>query len=129
LFLAPDALDDRGAYAHFDAEASVQRALLGVADRSVVVARHNCFTDSAPLLLGTLNRYDAVVTDERPPNTMERALRCAVVRVLVARDGVDAAVSTNGRARLSGPVRPGVQPETVAGRKVAAGGSRLRSAV
>ena len=84
LFLAPDALDDRGAYAHFDAEASVQRALLNVADKSVVVARHNCFTDSAPLLLGMLDRLDAVVTDERPPNTMERALRRAGVHVLVA---------------------------------------------
>jgi DeoR/GlpR family transcriptional regulator of sugar metabolism len=125
LFLAPDALDDRGAYAHFDAEASVQRALLSVADKSVVVARHNCFTDSAPLLLGTLDRLDAVVTDERPPNTMERALRHARVHVLVAQHGVDTAVSTSGRGHLS----PGLQPETVAGCKVAAGGSRLRSAV
>ena len=129
LFLAPDALDDRGVYAHFDAEASVQRALLSVADKSVVVARHNCFTDSAPLLLGTLDRLDAVVTDERPPNTMERSLRRARVHVFVAQHGVDTAVSTNGRGHLSGPVQPGLQPETVAGRKVAAGGSRLRSAV
>ena len=129
LFLAPDALDDRGAYAHFDAEASVQRALLSVADKSVVVARHNCFTDSAPLLLATLDRLDAVVSDERPPNTMERALRRAGVHVLVAPHGVNTAVSTNGRGHLSGPVQPGLQPETVAGCNVGAGGSRLRSAV
>jgi DeoR family fructose operon transcriptional repressor len=128
LFLAPDALDDRGAYAHFDAEASVQRALLNVADKSVVVARHNCFTDSAPLLLGVLDRLDALVTDERPPNKMERALRHAGVHVLVAQNGANAAVSTNADGHPSGPVQPRLTSETVARAKVAAGGSRLRSA-
>jgi DeoR/GlpR family transcriptional regulator of sugar metabolism len=129
LFLAPDALDDRAAYAHFDAEASVQRALLNVADKSVVVARHNCFTDSAPLLLGVLDRLDALVTDERPPNKMERALRRAGVHVLVAENGVNTAVSTHGDGHPSGPGQPGLTSETVAGSKVAAGGSRLRCTV
>jgi DeoR/GlpR family transcriptional regulator of sugar metabolism len=129
FFLAPAALDDRGAYAHFDAEASVQRALLSVADKRVVVARHSCFTDSAPLLLGMLDRLEAVVTDQRPPDTMERALRRTGVHVLVAKDGVNTAVSANGRRHLSGPVQPGLQPEAVVGCTVAAGGSKqLRSA-
>jgi DeoR/GlpR family transcriptional regulator of sugar metabolism len=129
LFLAPDALDDRAAYAHFDAAASVQRALLNVADQRVVVARHNCFTDSAPLLLGVLDRLDTLVTDERPPNKMERALRGAGVHVLVAQNGVTTAASTHGNEHPAGPVQPGLTSETAACSRVAAGGSRLRSAV
>jgi DeoR/GlpR family transcriptional regulator of sugar metabolism len=129
VFLAPNALDDRGAYAHFDAQASVQRALLNVADKKVVVARHDCFTDSAPLLLGVLDRLDALVTDERPPNTMERALRGAGVHVLVAENGVTTAVSTHGNGHPAGPVTPGLTSETAAYSRVAVGGSRLRSAV
>ena len=84
LFLAVDALDHRGAYAHSDAEASVKRALLTVATRSVLVARHDCFTDSAPLMLGQLGRFHALVTDKRPPGRMERVLRGAGVHLLLA---------------------------------------------
>jgi DeoR/GlpR family transcriptional regulator of sugar metabolism len=84
FFLTVDALDHRGAYAHSDAEAAVKRALLGVAARAVVVARHDCFTDSAPLLLGVLGRLGALVTDERPPSRMERALHGAGVPVLLS---------------------------------------------
>jgi DeoR family transcriptional regulator, fructose operon transcriptional repressor len=86
LFLAVDALDDRGAYAHSDAEASVKRALLDVAGRTVVVARRDSFFDSAPLLLSVLDRVAVLVTDRQPPNKMERALRQAGVHVLVAED-------------------------------------------
>ncbi|WP_067499496.1 DeoR/GlpR family DNA-binding transcription regulator [Actinoplanes sp. TFC3] len=84
FFLSVDALDPRGAYAQSDAEASVKRALLTVAARSVVLASHGCFTDSAPLLLGLLGRIDTLVTDARPPSRMERALHAAGVRVLLA---------------------------------------------
>ena len=87
LFLAVDALDHRGAYAHSDAEAAVKRALLGVAGRSVVVARHGCFTDSAPLLLGLLGGVTTVVTDRRPPGRIERALLSAGVDVLLTDEG------------------------------------------
>jgi DeoR family fructose operon transcriptional repressor len=128
LFLAPDALDDRGVYARSDAESSVQRALLNVADKAVVVARHRCFADSAPLLIGVLDRLDALVTDARPPNKMERALRHAGVHVLVAEGGANGAVSTNGD-RQPAPVQAGCTAETVAYTKVGAGGSRLRSAI
>jgi DeoR family transcriptional regulator, fructose operon transcriptional repressor len=92
LFLVADAVDDRGAYARSDAEASVKRALLGVAARSVVVARHDCFTDSAPLLLGTLDRLDTLVTDRPPPDKVGRALRHAKVQLLVAEDAAGPAV-------------------------------------
>jgi DeoR/GlpR family transcriptional regulator of sugar metabolism len=99
LFLAIDGLDDRGAYAHSDGEASVKRALLDVARRTVVLARHASFDDSAPLLLGELSRFAAFVTDRRPPKTTERALHRAGVNVLVTADhGIPAVVgvSSNG---------------------------------
>ncbi|MGK5683293.1 DeoR/GlpR family DNA-binding transcription regulator [Actinoplanes sp. URMC 104] len=84
LFLGVDALDDRGAYARDDAEAAVKRALIGVATRIVLVARHDSFTGSAPLRLGLLDRFHALVTDERPPSCVEQTLRRAGVRLLIA---------------------------------------------
>jgi DeoR/GlpR family transcriptional regulator of sugar metabolism len=100
LFLAADAVDERGAYAHCDAESSVKRALLRIAGRSVVVARHDCFTNSAPLLLDVLNRVDTLVTDQQPPNKVGRALRHAGVHVLVAEDPASAVSSSNGGAAI-----------------------------
>ena len=95
LFLAADALDDRGVYAHSDPEASVKRALLNAAGRTVVVARNDCFTDTAPLLLGGLGRVDTFVIDRRPPNRMMRALHQAGVHVLVAEEREDSTSSGN----------------------------------
>jgi DeoR family fructose operon transcriptional repressor len=120
LFLAPDALDHRGAYAHSDAEASVKRALLNVADRSVVVARHSSFSDSAPLLLGELGRLAALVTDQPPPITIERALHRAGVHLITA-DGGSTAPSANGNGHWSGAVRHRLRSETVVPSEVAAG--------
>jgi DeoR family fructose operon transcriptional repressor len=107
LFLAADGIDVRGAYAHSDAEASVKRALLDVAIRPVVVARHDSFADSAPLLLSVLGRLAALVTDRRPPNRLERALRQAGVKVLVAEDREHPAPSDNGRRHPPGSVQAG----------------------
>ena len=101
LFLAVDALDHRGAYAHSDAEASVKRALLSVAARSVLVARHDCFTDSAPLMLGLLGRFHALVTDGRPPSRLERVLRSAGVHLLLTGDGTGSG-NGNGTGNGSG---------------------------
>jgi DeoR/GlpR family transcriptional regulator of sugar metabolism len=128
FFLAPDALDERAAYSQCDGEASVQRALLNVADRTVVVARHHCFADSAPLLIGVLDRLHALVTDARPPNKMERALCRAGVHVLVAESGVNVAMSTNSGGQAA-PAQPGFTSKAVPYTKVGAGGSRLRSAI
>jgi DeoR/GlpR family transcriptional regulator of sugar metabolism len=95
LFLTADALDDRGAYAHSDAEASVKRALWNIAGRTVLVARHDAFSDTAPLLLGPLNQLAALVSDRRPPTKVDRALRTAGVDVLVAEDAGSPAPSGN----------------------------------
>jgi DeoR/GlpR family transcriptional regulator of sugar metabolism len=95
LFLTADALDDRGAYAHSDAEASVKRALWNIAGRTVLVARHDAFSDTAPLLLGPLNQLAALVSDRWPPTKVDRALRTAGVDVLVAEDAGSPAPSGN----------------------------------
>jgi DeoR/GlpR family transcriptional regulator of sugar metabolism len=84
LFLAIDALDERGVYAHTDAEASVKRAFIDIADRTVVVAGHDCFTDSAPLMLDELNCAATLVTDWRPGKRIQRALQEAKVDMLIA---------------------------------------------
>jgi DeoR family transcriptional regulator, fructose operon transcriptional repressor len=103
LFLAADALDDRGAYARSDAETSVKRALLNIAARTVVIASHDCFSNSAPLLLGVLGQVATLVTDRRPPNKMERALRLAGVGVLVAEERETTAPSDNGGGHVLSP--------------------------
>jgi DeoR/GlpR family transcriptional regulator of sugar metabolism len=86
LFLAPDALDQRGTYARSDAEAAVKRGLLSVAARTVVVAHHDGVADAAPLLVCTWSRVAALVTDRRPATTMWRGLQAAGVQVVVADD-------------------------------------------
>jgi DeoR/GlpR family transcriptional regulator of sugar metabolism len=83
LFLAVDAIDERGLYTHTDAEASVKRAFLDVADRTVAVASHQCFCDSAPLMLSALSRITTLVTDWRPGKRMESALKEAQVELLL----------------------------------------------
>jgi DeoR family transcriptional regulator, fructose operon transcriptional repressor len=104
LFLTIDGLDDRGAYAHSDGEASVKRALLNVARRTVIVGRHAVLDDPAPLLLGRLSRFTALVTDQRPPKTIDRALLQAGVNVLVPDDSGEPAAPTNGAAHPQSPI-------------------------
>ena len=104
LFLSIDALDHRGVYAQSDAEASVKRALLSVAARSVLVARHDCFTDSAPLMLGPLGRFHALVTDRRPPAPTAQGLRNAGVQVLLT-DGGTAVPPVTHQATRAGARR------------------------
>jgi DeoR/GlpR family transcriptional regulator of sugar metabolism len=96
VFLAAAAIDERGAYAHSDAETAVKRALIDIAGRTVVIAGHDCFSDSAPLLLGGLDRIGALVTGQRPPTRIERALRQASVDLLVADGSTGGAPSHNG---------------------------------
>lgn len=105
VFLAIDGLDDRGAYAHSDGQASVKRAWLNVARRTVIVARHTCFDDSAPLLLGPLSRFSAFATDRRPPKAVERALVQRGVTLLVTEEGHgDPAPGTNGAEHVRSSV-------------------------
>jgi DeoR/GlpR family transcriptional regulator of sugar metabolism len=114
FFLAADALDHRGAYARSDAEASVKRALLAVAGRGVVLAGPDCFTDTAPLMLGPLARFHALVTGERPPSRVERVLHGAGVDLLLADERGPAAPAWEPPGRVA-PVSPADVPARVAG--------------
>ena len=74
-FLAPPAIDARGLYARSAAEASLQRKLLDIADRVVVLATRQAFSSSAPAKVAPLDRLTAVVTDEGPPADVAVVLR------------------------------------------------------
>jgi len=84
LFLTADAVDHRGAYVHSDPHALIKRELLKIADDTVLLAQHQCFAASAPLLVGTLAQISTIVTDRPPPSPMWAALDRARVRVLIA---------------------------------------------
>jgi DeoR family transcriptional regulator of aga operon len=75
LFLSPAAIDARGMYARSAAEASLQRCLLDIADRVVVLATHDIFSGSAPARVAPLDRVTALVTDGRPPAEIAGTLR------------------------------------------------------
>ena len=85
-----------------------------VAGRSVVMARHDCFTDSAPLMLGPLGRFHALVTGERPPSRMERVLRGAGVDLLLVGENGPEAPGGEPAGRMA-PVSPADLPSRVAG--------------
>ena len=55
-----------------------------IADDTVLLAQHQCFAASAPLLVGTLAQISTIVTDRPPPSPMWAALDRARVRVLIA---------------------------------------------
>jgi DeoR/GlpR family transcriptional regulator of sugar metabolism len=75
FFLAPSALDARGVYAHSAAEASLQRTLLEIADRVVLLATAEAFSRSAPARVTGLDGLTALVLDERPPAEVAVVLR------------------------------------------------------
>lgn len=84
FFVSPAAVDARGMYACSPAEARVQQGLMDIADDVVLVATHEAFARSAPVLVGPLNRLRAVVTDRTPPASITEALAAAGVRIQVA---------------------------------------------
>jgi DeoR/GlpR family transcriptional regulator of sugar metabolism len=75
FFVSPAAVDERGLYARTPAEASVQRRLIGIADRVVLVATHEVYTTSAPARIAPLDRLTALVSDRPPPRAIAVALR------------------------------------------------------
>jgi DeoR family transcriptional regulator of aga operon len=77
FFVSPAAVDELGLYARTPAEASVQRRLIGIADRVVLVATHEVYTTSAPARIAPLDRLTALVSDRPPPRAIAAALRRA----------------------------------------------------
>jgi DeoR family transcriptional regulator of aga operon len=83
-FFMVAAVDDRGTYACSVAEASVQRALMKIADEVVLLAAHEAFRRSAPALVAPLDTLNAAVTDIPPPSRIAAALARAGVTLHVA---------------------------------------------
>jgi DeoR/GlpR family transcriptional regulator of sugar metabolism len=83
-FLSPAAVDPRGVYARTPAEASLQRRLIGIADRVVLVATHEVYGTSAPARIAALDRLVALVSDRPPPPPTATALRRAGVAEHIA---------------------------------------------
>ena len=86
FFFSPQAVDARGTYAGSPAEASVQRALMDIADQIVLVATSDVFASSAPACVADLDRMRAVVADHMPPVEVVDALRLAGVVPHIAAD-------------------------------------------
>lgn len=87
MFLGAEAADARGLYIVADGNPDVQLKLMENADRSVLLIDHSKFERPGPVLLAGLDRLDAVVTDERPPSDVERAIHAAGAELFVADAG------------------------------------------
>ena len=75
LFLSPAAVDGLGVYACSPAEASVQRRLIEIAERVVLVVTHEVYVNSAPVRIATLDRLGALDGDRPPPRAVAAGLR------------------------------------------------------
>jgi DeoR/GlpR family transcriptional regulator of sugar metabolism len=84
FFVSPAAVDERGLYARTPAEASVQRRLIGIADRVVLVATHEVYTTSAPARIAPLDRLASLVSDRPPPRSIAVALGLANATTAIA---------------------------------------------
>jgi DeoR/GlpR family transcriptional regulator of sugar metabolism len=84
FFLSAAAADARGLYARSVSEARVERCLIDIADRVVLLAPREVFAGSAPALIGPLDRLGAVVTDGPPPQGVATAFRQAGVPIHIA---------------------------------------------
>jgi DeoR/GlpR family transcriptional regulator of sugar metabolism len=88
FFLSPTAVDARGLYAATPAEASVQRGLIEIADRVVLVVTDEVFAASAPALVAPLRRVTCAVVERAPPPALAAALgRAAVPTDVVSNNG------------------------------------------
>lgn len=85
-FLGAAAVDDRGCYGVYDLERPTKQTLMDIADHVVLLVDGNKFHGSAPVLLSTLDRLHAVVTDAEPPPPVRAALDEHGVRLHLAVD-------------------------------------------
>ena len=79
FFLSPAAVDAHGVYARTPAEASVQRRLIEIAYRVVLVATSEVYATSAPARIAALNRLTTLISDRPPPPSTAAALHRADV--------------------------------------------------
>jgi DeoR/GlpR family transcriptional regulator of sugar metabolism len=83
FFLSPAAVDARGVYARSPAEAGVQRRLIEMAERVVLVVTHEVYANSAPVRIAALDRMGALLSDRPPPRAVATGLRGADVAMQV----------------------------------------------
>jgi len=83
-FLATNGLSERGCSTPDPAEAAVKRAMVGAADRVVVLTDHTKFGNEHFVRFADLADLDAVVTDEGVDEDDLHALQVADVEVVVA---------------------------------------------
>ncbi|WP_326823266.1 DeoR/GlpR family DNA-binding transcription regulator [Streptosporangium sp. NBC_01756] len=87
-FLGAAAIDDRGCYGAYDLERPTKQALMDIADYVVLLADAGKFRGSAPVLLASMERLHAIVTDAEPPASVRQAMERHDVRLVIA-DGED----------------------------------------
>ena len=84
-FLATNGISERGCSTPDTAEAAVKRAMVGAADRVVLLADHTKFGDEHFVRFADLSDLDVVVTDDGADDGDLLPLRVAGVDVVVAR--------------------------------------------
>ncbi|MBB5157664.1 DeoR/GlpR family DNA-binding transcription regulator [Saccharopolyspora phatthalungensis] len=84
FFLGAAAVDDRGVYVASDIERPTKLALMDIADQVVLLVDETKFAMSAPVLLCSLDRLDALITDRQPPTAVAERLTAAETRLVVS---------------------------------------------
>ena len=84
-FLGAASVSARGVFVNKDSERSTKTALINSAQRVVLLAEHDQFNSSAPVLLTGLDSIDILVTDAEPPHDVREACDAAGVSIVVAR--------------------------------------------
>lgn len=84
LFLGAAAIDERGIYVATDNERPTKQALLGIADKVILLADHTKFDTSAPVLLCSLDKLTTLITDGTPPLNVASQLKVAGVEIVIA---------------------------------------------
>jgi len=84
LFLGAAAVDHRGIYVATDNERPTKLALMGIADRVVLVVDSGKFAASAAVLLCGWDEVSAVITEAQPPTPIAEQLGASGVLLHVA---------------------------------------------
>jgi DeoR family transcriptional regulator, aga operon transcriptional repressor len=84
FFLAASGISARGVYCGNDFDALTKRALIGVADRVVLIADSSKFTASAMVRVCPLSTVDVAIVDSEVDSTQRKLLTSNGVRVVIA---------------------------------------------
>ncbi|TBN41166.1 DeoR/GlpR transcriptional regulator [Paracoccus subflavus] len=87
-FISTPAVAGRRAFHMDDAAVRAKRAMMGAADRSVLLVNHTRFGRSALHALADLSAFDAIITDAAPAPEDRAAIDRAGLRLTIARDRI-----------------------------------------